>query len=56
MVSVEAVANTKGNDMGSSATTAFCGHRPGGTTNAKKIRGAGGQETGSTPPLAPIPN
>lgn len=36
VVSVEAVANTRANDMASSATPASVGHRPVATTNAKR--------------------
>lgn len=36
VVSVEAVANIRANDMASSATPASVGHRPVATTNAKR--------------------
>ncbi|HCL5276887.1 TPA: hypothetical protein N2G40_000078 [Salmonella enterica] len=48
MVSVEAVANTRANDMASSATPASVGHRPVATTDAKKIEVTGELTTGST--------
>ncbi|MIG38658.1 hypothetical protein AHW95_11340 [Salmonella enterica subsp. enterica] len=48
VVSVEAVANTRANDMASSATLASVGHRPVATTNAKKIDVSGELTTGST--------
>ncbi|HCL5347118.1 TPA: hypothetical protein N3A45_001824 [Salmonella enterica subsp. salamae serovar [1],40:z35:e,n,x,z15] len=47
MVSVEAVANTRANDMASSATPASVGHRPVATTDAKKIEVTGELTTGS---------
>ncbi|MBA3111848.1 hypothetical protein CBX57_010690 [Salmonella enterica] len=48
MVSVEAMANTRANDMASSATPASVGHRPVATTDAKKIEVTGELTTGST--------
>lgn len=36
VVSVEAVANIRANDMASSSTPASVGHRPVATTNAKR--------------------
>lgn len=36
VVSVEAAANVRANDMASSATPASVGHRPVATTNAKR--------------------
>ncbi|MBA3138616.1 hypothetical protein CB008_013180 [Salmonella enterica] len=47
VVSVEAVANTRANDMASSATPASVGHRPVATTDAKKVDVSGELTTGS---------
>lgn len=47
MVSVEAVANTRANDMASSATPASVGHRP-VVTKDTKIEVSGELTTGST--------
>ncbi|MGK7301977.1 hypothetical protein ACSQ97_23425, partial [Salmonella enterica] len=41
VVSVEAVANTRPNDMASSATPASVGHRPVAPTNANKLEVSG---------------
>lgn len=49
MVSVEAVANTRANDMASSATPASVGHRPVATTNAKN-RSVWGTDDRFNPP------
>lgn len=54
VVSVEAVANTRANDMASSATPASVGHRPVATTNAKKIEVSGELTTGSTLQIADV--
>ncbi|EEA8821039.1 hypothetical protein GMF55_10835 [Salmonella enterica] len=54
VVSVEAVANTRANDMASSATPASVGHRPVTTTNAKKIEVSGELTTGSTLQIADV--
>lgn len=53
VVSVEAVANTRANDMASSATPASVGHRPVATTNAK-IEVSGELTTGSTLQIADV--
>lgn len=49
VVSVEAVANTRANDMASSATPASVGHRPVATTNAKN-RSVWGTDDRFNPP------
>ncbi|EBY5610535.1 hypothetical protein P8G36_002966 [Salmonella enterica] len=54
VVSVEAVANIRANDMASSATPASVGHRPVATTNAKKIEVSGELTTGSTLQIADV--
>ncbi|EEN0475650.1 hypothetical protein GJC55_04260 [Salmonella enterica] len=54
VVSVETVANTRANDMASSATPASVGHRPVATTNAKKIEVSGELTTGSTLQIADV--
>ncbi|MQH89282.1 hypothetical protein EI029_23935, partial [Escherichia coli] len=54
VVSVEAVANNRANDMASSATPASVGQRPVATTNAKKIEVSGELTTGSTLQIADV--
>lgn len=54
VVSVEAVANTRANDMASSATPASVGHRPVVTKDTKKIEVSGELTTGSTLQIADV--
>lgn len=53
VVSVEAVANTRANDMASSATPASVGHRP-VVTKDTKIEVSGELTTGSTLQIADV--